>query len=98
MFADEAIRDLDRVWDEIFSVTKDITVTSNYVNSLIDTIENKSYYPYSGTQLYYDDAFTGYYFVRFKAYLSFYRLTEFVMFVDRILYAKSDYIKCFKDV
>ena len=52
-------------------------------------------YPGSGSPLYYEDVFTGYYFVPVKAYIVFYRPDDdvVVMFVDRVFYGKSDYLR-----
>lgn len=92
-YSKAAIRDLDNIWEEIYEVSQDITITTNYINNLMDKVEAKSYYPKSGTPLYYENKFTGYYFVVFKKYIAFYRLKNQTIFVDRILYAKSDYIR-----
>ena len=66
-----AIKDLDKVWEEVFQASKDIDITEKYINGLLDKIEEKKEYPESGSRLYYEDRFTGYYFIVFKAYLAF---------------------------
>ena len=45
------------------------------------------------TPLYYSDLFTGYYYVRYREYIAFYRVEEDKMHVDRVLFARSDYMK-----
>ena len=75
-----AIRDLDRIWNEVFEASKDYDTTQKYLDDLMDKVEAKSDCPKSGTPLYYEDLFTGYYFVVFKAYMAFYRVEE-----DRML-------------
>ena len=75
-----AIRDLDRIWNEVFEASKDYDTTQKYLDDL--------------TPLYYEDLFTGYYFVVFKAYMAFYRVEEDRMLVDRVLFAASDYMRC----
>lgn len=92
-YSKAAIRDLDRVWTEVFEASKDISVTEKYIEELMDRVEEKSEYPKTGTPLYHENLFTGYYFIVFKAYLVFYRLEDDTMFVDRVLVGKSDYIK-----
>ena len=89
-----AIRDLDRVWAEVFEASKDYDITTRYIDDLMDKLEAKADYPKSGAPLYYQDSFTGYYFVVFKAYLAFYRLENEVMLVDRVLFGRSDYMRC----
>jgi len=92
VYARDAVRDLDRIWEEVFSSSQDYDTTALYLEELQDKIEAKRDYPQSGIPLYYRENFTGYYFVRHKAYLAFYRWNDTVMFVDRILYGKSDYM------
>ena len=92
-YSKAAIRDLDRVWAEVFEVSKDIEITERYIEDLLDKVEKKSAYPKSGSPLYYENSFTGYYFVVFKAYLAFYRLEKETMLVDRVLFGKSDYMR-----
>ncbi|WP_274941365.1 type II toxin-antitoxin system RelE/ParE family toxin [Chordicoccus furentiruminis] len=89
-----AIRDLDRIWNEVFEASKDYDTTQKYLDDLMDKVEAKSDCPKSGTPLYYEDLFTGYYFVVFKAYMAFYRVEEDRMLVDRVLFAASDYMRC----
>ena len=92
-YSKAAIRDLDRVWSEVFGASKSYDITEKYLNDLMDQVEAKADHPKSGSPLYYQDRFTGYYFVVFKAYMAFYRLEGDGMLVDRILFGKSDYIR-----
>ena len=86
-----AMRDLDRIWHEVFEASKNYDICEKYINDLLDKIENKAKYPKSATPLYYEDLFTGYYYIRFKVYLAFYRLEGNKLRVDRVLFAASDY-------
>ena len=92
-YSKAAIRDLDRVWAEVFEASKDVEITERYIEELLDKVEKKSDYPKSGSPLYYENSFTGYYFVVFKAYLAYYRLEKETMLVDRVLFGKSDYMR-----
>ena len=87
-----AILDLERIKTEVFSASKSPDIAEKYIDDLMDKIEAKALMPKSGTPLYYKELFTGYYFVVFKAYISFYRIEDSCVLVDRILYGKSDYI------
>lgn len=89
-----AIRDLDRIWAEVFEVSKSYDITTKYIDDLMNKVNAKADYPKAGVPLYYENSFTGYYFVVFKVYIAFYRLEDNVMLVDRVLYGKSDYIRC----
>lgn len=93
-YSKTAVRDLDRVWEEVLKASQSYDTAGRYVNDLLDKIEAKADYPESGAPLYYQDSFTGYYFVIFKAYLAFYRVKDETIRVDRILYGKSDYMRC----
>ena len=88
-----AIRDLDRVWTEVFEASKSYDITEKYIDDLISKVEAKADYPESGSPLYYENSFTGYYFIVFKAYLAFYRIEKDKMLVDRVLFGKSDYMR-----
>ncbi len=88
-----AIRDLDNIWTEVLGASKDYDITQKYLEDLMDKVKAKAIHPKSGSPLYYEDAFTGYYFIVFKAYIIFYRIENNNILVDRVLFAASDYIK-----
>ena len=46
-----ALRDLDRVWDEVYNASKDYDTTKQYLEDLLDRIESKADYPKSATPL-----------------------------------------------
>ena len=92
-YAPLAIQDLERVWSEVCEASKDPEVAARYVDDLMDRISAKKDFPKSGSPLYYESSFTGYYFVTFKAYIAFYRVQEDRILVDRVVYGKSDYIR-----
>jgi Plasmid stabilization system protein len=92
-YSKAAVRDLDRVWAEVYNASKSYEVTTRYMDGLMVAVEEKADYPKSGVPLYYEDIFTGYYFVIFKAYMAFYRLEGRSMFVDRVLFGKNDYLR-----
>ena len=92
-YAKQAIRDLDRVFAEVAEASGDEETARRYADGLIDKIEGKAAFPKSGAPLYYGELFTGFYFVVFKAYLTFYRVEGSEMLVDRVLYRKSDYLR-----
>lgn len=92
-YSKASLRDLDRVWSEVFEASKDYDVTGRYMDGLLDKVESKSVYPESGSPLCYEELFTGYSFVVFKAYLAFYHIENDSVIVDRVLFEKSDYLK-----
>ena len=92
-YSKAAIRDLERIWGEVYEASKSYEITKKYIDDLIDKVEAKAAYPESGSPLYYEDSFTGYRFVVFKAYLAFYRIDKDAVLVDRVLFARSDYMR-----
>ena len=88
-----AIRDLDRVWTEVLESSKSYEITERHIEELLDKVEEKVDHPKVGSPLYYENSFTGYYFVVFKAYIAFYRLESDRMLIDRVLYGRSDYFR-----
>ena len=92
-YSPEAIRDLDDVFEDVLTASKDIEITHKYIEELQDKVDSMVKQPKTGTPLYYDDLFTGYYSVRFKEYSAFYRLDETRILVDRILFRKRDYMR-----
>ena len=93
VYSQEAIHDLDDVWEQVAMTSKDRDITEKYLDDLQDAIEAMATHPKTGTPLYYGETFTGYYHVNFKEYMAFYRIEDSKMLVDRILYAKMDYIR-----
>ncbi len=92
-YSPSAIRDLDRMAADILQVSGSRNTTLSYINELLDKVESKKQFPYSGAPLYFENLFTGYYFVVHKAYIAFYRLDGANIYVDRILQGKSDYAR-----
>ncbi len=88
-----AIRDLDRIYAEVLEASKDIETAIRYVGDLMDCVAEKRDFPRSGSPLYYESGFTGYYFVVFKAYMAFYRVDADRMYVDRVVFGRSDYMR-----
>ncbi|MDD3337129.1 MAG: type II toxin-antitoxin system RelE/ParE family toxin [Eubacteriales bacterium] len=88
-----AIRDLDRVYAEVLEASKDMDIALRYIDDLMDQVAAKGEFPKSGSPLYYEGGFTGYYFVVFKAYMAFYRVDADRMYVDRVVYGRSDYMR-----
>ena len=92
-YAPLAIRDLDRVYAEVLEASGSEETAGQYVIDLMDKIADKREFPKSGAPLYYEGGFTGYDFVVFKAYMAFYRVQEDRIFVDRIVFGRSDYMR-----
>lgn len=92
-YSPRAEEDLNRIQDEVLEASRDKDVTENYLNALMDKIEAKADFPRSGTPLYWFDRFTGYYYVVYKAYIAFYYPADGGIRIERILHARSDYMR-----
>lgn len=93
-YSPSALRDLDRVYDEVYEASSDFETADSYISDLVQKVGKKADFPQSGSPLYYENIFTGYYFVVLKAYMVFYRVREDGgIHVDRVLYGASDYMK-----
>ena len=64
VYSPKALKDLDRVWDEVFTASADITVTGRYLDDLLDKVDEKPACPFFGKPLYYQENFTGYYMIK----------------------------------
>ena len=92
-YSPSALRDLERIRADVLHVSGNSNTAFRYISEFLDKVESKKCYPKSGTPLYYEDGFTGYYYVAYKAYLAFYRIKDETILVDRILPGKSDYMR-----
>ena len=91
-----AIDDLDCIYDEVFQASLDENIANNYINELIDTIEIKADFPYSGTPLFFKNSLSIFRYVVYKSYIAFYYIENETIFVYRVLYSKSDYLQKLK--
>lgn len=92
-YSPAARRDLDRIEAEVLSASRDWDTAVKYISDLMDLISSYCEYPLSASPLYFENGFTGYYYLVFKAYLIFFRVRENRLLVERILYGKSDYMR-----
>ena len=93
IYSPEALADLDRVWYGVWEASQDLMTTERYIEDLRNTVRKKAAFPKSGSPLLWNGVFTGIYFVPFKAYRIFYRVSETALEVGRILPMKSDHMK-----
>lgn len=88
-----ALNDMDEIWSYISNELLDTTAANDTINGILDNVEKIIEQPEAGSPLYFGDVFSGYRFVMFKNYLAFYRISSSDIYVDRILYAKRDFMK-----
>lgn len=93
VYSPMAVEDLDRIWEYISSDLDSPRAAGDIVAGILDAVENLASFPLSGTSL--SALFpidTSYRFVGYGNFLAFYRYADAVH-VDRVLYAKSDYLQ-----
>ena len=88
-----ALKDLDEIWDYISNELLNPAAANDTINGILDNVEKIKEQPESGSPLYFGDIFSGYRFVIFKNYLAFYRISGTEIYIDRVLYAKRDFMK-----
>lgn len=92
VFSPTAMRDMDRVWDDVYEASKSFDIADAYVSEFTEKIIKKKEFPRSGIPLTYKGLFTGFYFVNYKKYNAFYRIKEDRVEVSRVLLATMDYM------
>lgn len=92
IFTDDALLDINRVYDEVFKTCLDNNLTRDYVNGLLEKIEIISDFPESGAPLYIGEFLTDYRYIIYKSYLAFYHFDNGKIYIDRVLYGKSNYL------
>lgn len=85
--------DLDKIFDYIKNVLKNPIAAQNTVSGILDSHEILKDFSDVGKKIFLGENFTGYRFVQYKNFLSFYRTEDNEIYIDRILYSGRDYMK-----
>ena len=85
--------DLDEIFNYISDTLQNPSAAQNTISGIFDSHEILKDFSEVGTQLFLGKTLTDYRFVRYNNYLSFYRIVDEDVFIDRILYGGRDYIK-----
>ena len=92
-YSDEALQDLERIGDYISETLKSPIAALNTVNKIQDGIDNLEGFPFIGASLsFLFDIETDYRYLVCGSYLSFYRVEDDVVYIDRILNGRQDYL------
>lgn len=93
MYSRLAKRDLEEMGDYIAEEYKSPISARKTVNKMQDAIDRLAEYPHSGAPLSarYEDV-GDYRYIVSGNYLAFYRIVNDIVFVDRILYSRRDYL------
>ena len=91
-YTPQAMQDLDRIWDDIWEISKNEELTFRYISGITNEIASKQFFPFSGSPLQYRGLFTGFYSITYKKYKAFYRVRDGYLEVARVILAKRDYM------
>jgi plasmid stabilization system protein ParE len=85
--------DIEQICDYIEREYTNPTAAYNTITMIQDTIDNLAVFPLMGTQLSsIVNVHTDYRFLVCGNYLAFHRVDEDVVYIDRVLHGKRDYI------
>ena len=99
-YSSESRRDLDDIWDYIVSELQTRSAAERVINRIIDAVDPLKNFAEMGTPLSsIADIGTDYRFLVSGNYMVFYRVQRNDVYIDRVLYGRSDYMSAlFKDL
>ena len=99
-YSPESRRDLDDIWDYIVSELQNRSAAERVINRIIDAVDPLKNFAEMGTPLSsIADIGTDYRFPVSGNYMVFYRVQGNDIYIDRVLYGRSDYMSVlFKDL
>lgn len=99
-YSPESRRDLDDIWDYIVSELQNRSAAERVINRIIDAVDPLKNFAEIGTPLSsIADIGTDYRFLVSGNYMVFYRVQGNDVYIDRVLYGRSDYMSVlFKDL
>lgn len=99
-YSPESRRDLDDIWDYIVSELQNRSAAERVINRIIDAVDPLKNFAEMGTPLSsIADIGTDYRFLIIGNYMVFYRVQDNDVYIDRVLYGRSDYMSVlFKDL
>ena len=83
-YSSESRRDLDDIWDYIVSELQNRTAAERVIGRVMDEVDQLQTFADMGTN---------YRFLVSGSYMVFYRVQGSDVYVDRVLYGRSDYMK-----
>ena len=96
VFSKKSELQIEEIYQYVLSKSNDEDTEKKFVNELIDKTEILKTQAFVGRQLeIIDNIVTQYRFLIYKDYLIFYRVDDSKVYIDRILNAKTDYVKEF---
>lgn len=93
-YSKESLGDLDKIWDYIASELQNPTAAKRIVTSIMDAADQLAVFAEAGAPLAsVFDIDSDYRFLVTGKYLTFYRVYEGKVYVDRVLYGRRDYLR-----
>lgn len=98
-YSPTALNDLDEIWTYISENLCNPIAAQNTIDGIFSAVDMLSDQPEMGTPLYFLSGLnSGYRYVIHGNYMAFYRTNRTNVYIDRVLYGKSDYMRVlFKD-
>ena len=99
-YSSESRRDLDDIWDYIVSELQNRSAAERVINRIIDAVDPLKNFAEMGAPLSsIAEIGTDYRFLVSGNYMVFYRVQGSDVYIDRVLYGRSDYMSVlFKDL
>jgi toxin ParE1/3/4 len=99
-YSPESRRDLDDIWDYIVLELQNRSAAERVIDRIMDAVDQLKNFEEMGTPLSsIADVGTGYRFLVSGNYMVFYRVQGNDVYIDRVLYGRSDYMSVlFKDM
>ena len=99
-YSPESRRDLDDIWDYIVSELQNRSAAEHVINRIMDAVDHLKDFAEMGAPLSsIADVGTDYRFLVSGNYMVFYRVQGNDVYIDRVLYDRSDYMSVlFKDL
>ena len=99
-YSPESRRDLDDIWDYIVSKLQNRSAAERVIDRIIDAVDPLKNFAEMGAPLSsIADIGTDYRFLVSGNYMVFYRVQDSDVYIDRVLYGRSDYMSVlFKDL
>ena len=93
-YSPESRRDLDDIWDYIVSELQNCSAAERVIDRIMDAVDQLKSFAKMGTLLSsIADVGTDYRFLVSGNYMVFYRVQGNDVYIDRVLYGRSDYMR-----
>lgn len=87
-------QDLDEIWDYIALELYNPDAAAYTVTGIMDRVNQLADFSETGSKLFFDNGLdSGYRYVVLKNYMAFYHIGGSAIYVDRVIYAKRDYMR-----